>query len=312
MLRARIRLSFEGESEPPTVLERELEVQVPRNRQGEEYVAEYLLSELDKEMAVHAHYTQLPETEDIWNQTTMRFTLDDLANQEYFNRVNTHWVWFEISNLFLRAKYLLAQSRAIKDAEVSLGGDTEKKNVLYNLHFRKMDFFDLAVVLLAKVQDLFFRLLFENLGASLVPISPEKHDWERLLTRDRIADGLKNRAGNPKLAALSENEYQEIKRIFDAFANPHYVQAFTAYRDRFAHRLTPAVDYPGMAAAVENRTGTPIFDQTGRQTGTSWSFGGSWAGIDYKFLDLYDDTTKTMEHWVSLLRELKKLPRFIP
>ena len=59
-----------------------------------------------------------------------------------------------------------------------------------------MDAFDLAVHGLAKIEDLFLRLIFENLGGTLVEVDLTQPGWERYLTLDRIMDSALHAFGS--------------------------------------------------------------------------------------------------------------------
>jgi hypothetical protein len=199
-----------------------------------------------------------------------------------------------------------------------------------------MERFNLAAFYLAKIEDLLVRLIFENVGASLVAIDFSDPDWERQLTWKRLKEGLKkhpasvrNRswrvrlltwtkrklgqvAGNPHLEAMTEVEYRELTDILAQFRSPQFVQKFVSYRDRLAHRITPSVDYPEMYTYLEDRRGKVHRNPAGEVKSVVWAIGGRPKAAEYSFLELFEFAVSTLRHWVSLLARLKSVARFSP
>lgn len=333
VIHVRMLVTFEGASKTPRAFEKAFEVNEEPSPEGERLVWEHLSSEMDKEMALGEYYDALPDIGVLGQPVRQTFSLDEIASSAYFDRRNTRWVWFEIDKTLIQAKFLLAEARTYKAIEPPARQDPAENQLLYNLHCKKMGAFDSAVYRLAKTEDLFLRLVFENLGASLVPQNP---NWERQLTWERIKEGLRKRtvpstelslwdrltsrfksvfgknALNPHLEALSEADYQALVTVFRQFRGPAFVRDFVAYRDRLTHRITPSVDYLEFYTHLEDRNPRPLRDKTGTVVGKSYSIGARPTQPEYLFLQIYDAAVKTMQHYVTLLVGLKAMPRFSP
>jgi len=63
-------------------------------------------------------------------------------------------------------------------------------------------------------------------------------------------------------------------------------------------------------AQLEDRVGRPIFDSTGAQSGTVYDIGAMPTQPLYQFVSLFDVTTRTLQHYAELLRQLRSVPRF--
>ncbi len=276
--------------------------------------ARLLLAELRKELQWHAFHSELPAVDEFMGGVRQTFRAEDFITGAYFDRQNTHWVWFEIGNTLLEIKVLLAQAKAYKSLEPVKSIDPAGNNYLYNLHFLKMEKFNLAVFYLAKIEDLVFRLLFENLGASLVPVDINEPGWERALTWKNIRVGLgrKARETNSAVAGLTDDEYRRLRRILARFRRPLFVRRFLEYRHRLTHRLKPSVDYAELSTHLENRVGRPLHDEEGREKGRSWGIGGRPTEPEFRFNELYGLAVNALQHYIALLGKLKAIPRFSP
>jgi hypothetical protein len=196
MTRLTLKLTCKGEPGTPQVFERSVDVDVPSNITGEESLGEDLSSELATQIALGDFYDSLPDVSGIRTVGEQTFTLDDIRTSSYFYRRNTRWMWFEISQTLLHAKFLFARARAYKSIEPPRRDVRAENIALYNIHHNKMDAFDLAVHGLAKIEDLFLRLIFENLGGTLVEVDLTQPGWERYLTLDRIMDSALHAFGS--------------------------------------------------------------------------------------------------------------------
>lgn len=272
------------------------------------------VAELRKELRWPRFHSQLPTMTEFLGGVRQTFRLEDMFTGVYFDRRNTRWIWFELGNTLLQTKVLLAQARAYKSLEPLPKNDPAKNSYLHNLHYNKMDKFNLAVCYLAKTEDLVFRLLFENIGASLVAVDMSEPGWERELTWRNIRRGVSRRAreSNPALAQLTDDEYRQMRSILARFRRPLFVRRFLEYRHRLTHRLKPSVDYPELYTYLEDRVGRALYDEEGREKGRSWGIGGRPIEPEFTFAQLYDLATNTLGHYLSLLRELKAMRRFSP
>lgn len=275
--------------------------------------ARLLLAELRKELQWHAFHSELPAVDEFLGDVQQTFRSEDIYTGTYFDRQNTRWVWLEIGSTLLQIKFLLAHARAYKSLEPPRKNDLAKNNYLYNLHYNKMDKFNLAVFYLAKIEDLVFRLLFENLGALLIAdVDITKAGWEKQVNWGKIKAALKDKTSNPALSQLSDSEYTTIRRIVAQFRHPSRIRQFLNYRHRITHRLRPSVDYPELYTYLEDRIGKPILDAEGREKGRSWGIGGRPTKPEFKFNELYGLAVNALQHYIALLRELKAIPRFSP
>jgi len=296
----------------------------------------YLSHELKKQAVFEKPYEALPNIRDFHESASQTFNAGDFSTSKYFDRRNTLWTWYEISKAVTNSKFKLAESRSYKDIEQGLASPLAGKEELYSLHTLKMDSFHLAMYQLTRIQDLLLRLIFENLGASVIRVDLRKPNWERSVVWDKMMDGLKKRRGrkrgknwrvrarewiaeflglletNPEVEALTDEEYDRLLQILRDFRGPRFVAQFICYRDRVTHGFLPSVDYPELYFSIEDRVGTPIRDSKGNRKGTMWEIGGMPANAEFVFLELYDSTAKTFGYWLGLLRKLKSIPRFGP
>ena len=312
MRNAKMTITFDGGEGPQETFEVATVLPNPHDPQGESNVADILHLEFKKEVLSHEYHAKLPDVTDFLGPVKQAFTtrLSDLLRMS--DRHNTRWIWFEIGNHLLRIEFLLAQARAYKDLEPPHNVDLTQNILLYNVHLLKMDKFDLASLYLAKVEDLLLRLLLENLGGRIGKIDAGVPGWEKKLTWERFKEGVKDRASNPALAALKDDEYDTIVDAIRTFRNPHYVDKSVLYRDSITHRVTPSVDYPELYIYLQSRIGTPIYDSAGKKIGEEIDTALGRTKAEYQFLSLYDNTVKTMEHYITVLRSIRSVPRFSP
>lgn len=313
MTRIRMRVEFDDASSPPRVYEKQVEMQDSGTPEGEKYVADCLGLELEKELRWEEFHSTLPQVEDIGKLSSRKFTAGDIFNGAYFNRVNSGWIWFEIGNTFLEIKTLLSHARTYKELEPPRRNDPAANNFLFNVHITKMEKFNLAMILLRKIEDLLLRLVFENLGPSLaLDIDINAPGWEKKLTWKSVKAGIREGRKNPALSCLTDEELREITKVMNEFGSPQYAQDVAAYRNRLTHGLMPSVDYLEFSANVENRVGQPIVDAAGKHVGATWAIGGRPTQADYEFPGLYNDAVKTLEHYVMMLHRLRSLPSLTP
>jgi hypothetical protein len=94
------------------------------------------------------------------------FNRNDIVSGTHEDRLNTRAMWMEMSHTLLRAKYLLAQSRAYHEPEQTYFSSehSEAENFSWHTHLDKMKRFDLAVFMIGRISDHTARLIFERLG----------------------------------------------------------------------------------------------------------------------------------------------------
>lgn len=313
MARVKVSLSFEPESKEPQVFERVIEVGDIREPGGKEFVALHLFSEMVMEPSVHRYFLALPSVDDFLRPVKQTFRSEDLFSGIYEDRINTREMWMEIGNTLLRAKHLLALSRAYHDQERahSQSGSSEGENLAWYFHLDKMKHFDLAIVLVGKVSDLTARLVFERLGASLIPnLDRNDPDWERSVTWSGIRGGLEDRARNPCLASLEDSEYKKLQEIFADFLRTDHGTKLWGYRKEFTHRITPSVDRPELYTHLQCREKIPITDTAGQRKGWTKNIGTRPTRAKYTFENLYEDAANTLRHYVSMLERLKAISPF--
>ena len=312
---AKVRISFDEDSDEPLVIEREFKFVDLRKPGGREFVAFNLLSKAAVETRWGPHYLDLPDVSKFARPISQSFGMSDLATGLYEDRVNTRLMWSELSHVLLRVKVLLARSKAYRDEELtdSFSSESEAESLRWHLHLDKMENFDLATIMLGKVNELTARLVFERLGASLIPgLDFAKSDWEREITWKNIQKGLSNRAGNSYLMSIPDMEYGEIQKIFEEFLDSEHGRRGWAYRVELVHRITPSVDHPNLYTHLEDREKRPIVDENGKIKGWSKYIGSAPTKADYSFEELYADAVETFTHYFSLLERLKAIPRFSP
>jgi hypothetical protein len=273
------------------------------------------ISKAEVESRWARYYLALPDVAKFAQAVKQSFSLHEFASGAYEDRINTRLMWVELSHVLLRVKVLLAQANAYHDQELSESQDSssEAENIKWHLHLDKMEHFDLAIIMLGKVNELTARLVFERLGASLIPsLDTTKPNWERNVTWTNIRNGLANRVGNPQLAAMPDAEYDVTRKIFEDFLATEHGRRALAYRNRMVHRITPSVDHPGFYTQLENRETKPILDENGQVKGWQKAIGAMPSTAEYTFDELYADAAQILEHYFSLLERLKALPRFSP
>jgi hypothetical protein len=334
MVDVTMRIIFADGAAPAQTFEINEQLPEPRDIDSEKRMWEYLARELKKETVFGPHYEALPVISDFLQSANQTFNMNEFSASTYFDRRNTLLTWYEISKAVTKSKFKLAESRAYKEIEQSLAKSDAEREQLYRLHIPKMDCFNLATLNLVRIEDLLLRLLFENLGASLVPVDLKKPNWQRSVKWDKIIDGLKKRRGrsmswwermrdriaqllghsnaNPHLEALTEEEFEAVIRILREFRSPHFTSQYLRYRDRMTHGFMPYVDFAELYFSTEDRVGTPIFDSRGKRKGTKWRISAMSTTPEYEFLGLYESGAKTLAHWLGLLRRLRAMPRFGP
>jgi hypothetical protein len=311
MFEASIRLRFTGGNEPEQTFEAKKELPEPRDNEGEKRLSQCFFHELEKQSVLRKYYEALPDIEDFFEFAGQAHGLEEFCPPTYFNRRNTQWTWREISNAVTFAKFKLAESRSYKDIEQT-GAFADRPDLRY-VHILKMDCFHLAMLQLTRIQDLVLRLIFENLGASVIQVDLRRPNWERSIIWDKMMDGLKKgRVTNPVVEGLSDGEYTGLLEVLRDFRNPRFVAEFISYRDRTTHGFLPSVDYPDLYFATEDRLGNDIRDSGGKLVGTTWAIKLTPERSEVQFLELYKSATDTLAHWLGLLRKLRLIPRFGP
>ncbi|MGA8221791.1 MAG: hypothetical protein WB780_09065 [Candidatus Acidiferrales bacterium] len=313
-VKATVRITFEDKSKSPALFEKTVEFSDLRDPGGDEFVAQYLLATVEMESRWGKYRLSMPDVSHFHRSVNQSFGLADLASPVYEDRINTRAIWVEIAHTLLRVKSLLSKSRAFHDVQRLIPGGSEAENVVWHLHLDKMENFDLGSILLGKVSELTARLIFERLGASLIPkLDRSKPDWERNVTWRRILKGFADRTGNPNVASLSDSEYQEVQEILAKFLDIENGKRLLDYEHKLVHRITPSVDNPRFYTHLESRAWTPIIDeQTGQPKGREKSFGTMRSTAEYSFLELFEDGVQTLRHYVDLLGRLDAIPRFGP
>jgi hypothetical protein len=313
MTTAKIRVVFDPGSAHPLSFEKDVEFTDLREPGGKEFVAARSLWELGKESRMGNHYIDLPSTENFLRRVTQTFHLEDFSSGAHEDRLNTRSMWAEMSHILLRVKHLLAESRSYHDEEQSYlsSDDAEAENFSWHLHLDKMERFDHAITLMGKIGDLMARLIFERLGASLIPnLDRSKPEWERAIILSAIRESLADRTGNPYVASLSDAEYAALREILDHFHEADHAVRLKGYKNRLAHRVTPSVDRPGLYTYLESRERTPITDASGEIIGSSGTIRVSRSVAEYAFLDLYADAVQTLGHYITMLERLEAIPPF--
>jgi hypothetical protein len=222
---------------------------------------------------------------------------------DMINPWNADGIWLEICNSCLHVAHNLALAKAY--------WDTEPKEVpierWYYCHAQKTAALHLAVFYLAKVQDLVVRLLFESIGERLIQVDQSDPDWERQLTMRNLKNGL---ARLHSSGDLKHEEYVLIVAAIDKPTKAPRGKLVVEYRNRVAHRLAPSVDHTELSPVLQDRVGRPVYDEHGSRTGTAWPFRIASAKPDFVFEELYDAIVEYLSAVVSMLEQLKALPRF--
>jgi len=213
MARVTVQIKFAVEGKPTREFERETELPDLRDPGGDEFVARELFASLDNMARWGAYYEALPDVSRFIRPTKLSFDVRQLFS-DYDNRSNTVAMWFEIGRTLLRVKGLLARARAFHDLQSSSVEDARESEHEWHMHLRKMEKFDQAIMFLGKVSDLVARLVFERLGASMIPNLDLEHDeWERRVTLGVVRENFERREENDHLLLLPEAEYQTIRQI---------------------------------------------------------------------------------------------------
>src|SRR5258706_12806573 len=183
IIKAALRLTFSGGGSSLQEFEAEEEFPGPRNAPGEERFWKHLLQELKREPSFGKFYDELPDISALaGGPDEQSLSMTDFDMDRYFNWRNTYHAWLEIHNLLISTKYNLVESRAYKALEGLPGESANDLKIPYLLHIKKMDCFKLATLNMVRIEDLLLLLIFENLGASLISVDFEKHDWQKHIT----------------------------------------------------------------------------------------------------------------------------------
>jgi hypothetical protein len=281
------------------------------DRQDAERLSAQLFTEIEKEMFVGGYLAEF-KSFDFSSHPSVHFSIQQVVASEHLFIGNTREVWFEISNNFLEARYLLSQSRAMKQVELehikrlglSQTGAASDPRIL-NIHLNKIDSFDRGVYLLTRTEDLLLLLLFVNLGNSLVAVDPTtKPDWQKDIRWEPVKEGLKKRGAgsNPYLDALSDQDYESILRVMQRFKGTQDVAEIIRYRDEITHRIHPSVDYPGFTGQLrfESKVGSVTKIVHAKGSGE----------VRHQFTMLYGKALRVFNHYVCTLGELKQVSRF--
>ncbi|HEU5402817.1 MAG TPA: hypothetical protein VFU86_15770 [Terriglobales bacterium] len=312
-MRVHVTVAFEDSSETPLRFSRTFEIAKSPAESGQKMYATELLVAAEADLIWADYWGDLPKVETVIENLRQTFSLDDLASGMYDERRTVQWIWLEIANLLHQTKIILARAKAFKTIESRYVAANTDENTLANIHITKLESLNLAVIYLAKVNDLILRLVFESFGGTLVPVDRAKPEWERELTWENIKEGLKERNSNPRLKEITDEEYNELRDILARLRGSHVYRTFIRYRNAVAHRAQPLVDYPQFHNAPEVLSEWTINrDAEGREVSRVRGFGGRKDTPDYTFEGLYATATTTFKHWVQLLQRLRSMPRFGP
>jgi hypothetical protein len=312
---ARVRLSFEPDTEKPRVFERDVDLGELREDGGREFVAQRLFSELEKDSHYIEYRSALPSIDSFLRPVKQTFRGLEMVSDTFDDRLNTREMWLEIGNTLLRVHHLLPKSRTYHDAELTHCGsqDPQAENLSAVFHLDKMANFDLVTILLQKIHDLAARLVFERLGASLLgDLDQSDPEWERFITPGKVRKALSNRARNPQVAALSDDEYSTLLNVLDELRKSDDGTKLQSYRNKFVHRIAPSVDRTDLYGHLQDRRKTPIVGEDSKVKGWTKGFGGRPATPQYVFLELYDSAVQTLSDYVDTLKRLEAMPRFGP
>lgn len=313
MALGKIRIEFNSDSDQPIVFEKTVEFTNLREPGGAEFVAEEALAEFEKASLFGKHYEALPGLACFVRDMNMSFQIADFFTGAHQDRVNARELWHEISHILHRVRYLLAESRAYHDLEqiyVSRSDD-DSKNFAWHLHLDKIERFNLSVVLLGKISDSVSRLVFERLGASLIPsLNRTKPDWERQINLTNVKTGLKDRTGNPHVSSLTDADYHSLQEVLNDVQVSDEAARIWAFRLKFVHRITPSVDRADLYPHLQSRERTPVSDSTGKVTGWRGSVTAPRPTGEYAFLDLYSDAVQAFKHYVAVLQRLEAIAPF--
>jgi hypothetical protein len=274
-------------------------------------LARHMFRECEMEMYYRNRRQELPAFDgfsDARDWSLSPAAVSDLT--KWAAHANTAEAWLQIQNVFLEAAHLLAQARAYKDLEDK--EQDEDQQLL--IHIVKMQFFNSAVFLITKLEDLFLLLLFVNSGCSLIPtVDVHSDDWFKEITRSAIHQGLRLRRSelccvrfrktNPYLDGLTDDDYRTIRRVLKKLGSAFSVRIIRNYRNAVAHRGLPAVDRPSFSPAFR-------FPQK-RASSISLGFGGR-AAVEYSFVELHGHAGRAIKHCETQLRRIKAIPILTP
>ena len=216
-----------------------------------------------------------------------------------FDVQNSQALWFELSNLILRAEHDLISSEVFKSLEpqgVSFEDD-RAVNDLFLVHNRKSVVQDLV-----KVQDLVNRLLHESLGGDLVDTTV--NDWERSqLTRGRVELGLRRKLDR---GYITRQDFDAIKAAVSIPDTASKRALVVEYRNRMTHHVQPSVDYPNFYSYVEPRVWHEIKDETGKTIGKSRTIR-AFPPMVYSFSQLHEAYAEYLDAVVAMLDELSRI-----
>jgi hypothetical protein len=289
---------------------REINLPIPPTDSGMYLMAAQTFCEIEKEILFADFHEQLADPSLLSVYENRSITFESVTAGQMEADSNMQQVWCEITNTLIAARYLLAQSRGCKEVEVSLPNPRPgyPTSDVLNMHISRMNAFDAAVYRLAKIEDLFLLLLFVSFGCSLAEVNMDDEDWQKRVSWKSIREGLKRRnpaiVSNKYLNGLPDEDYKSILTVFNKFKNPLEVNEIVNYRHATTHRIPPAVDYHGFNGVLkyvkpEDRSGKPVSGLLARTY-----------KLDHEFLTLYAKAVKVYEHYVQVLKELKKVRQF--
>lgn len=307
MGKARLRIVFD--SDDSAEFERIFEFPDLQDPKDRGFVASYIFSEVAAFSRWGQHFATLPNIDKLQRPVQQTFQPIELISGSYEDRVNTRAVWWDVLNVLLHVRALLAQAMAYDEQEAvqRASNEPEAANLSWHCHLNKLEKFDSAVGNLGKICDLVARLVFERLGATLMDTN--KRHWDRNLKLSEIRDRLSDR-NDPRVALLSDAEYQDLVKILDAFLSTDDVRKTRNYRNRVTHHVRPSVDRTELYSRLESRKKTEILDENGKIKGWSIGFGGTPSVAEYSFADLRESAVKNFGYYISLLERLDAMPRF--
>src|ERR1019366_304321 len=112
-MKATVRITFEDESKSSLVFEKAVGFSELHDPGGDEFVAQYLFAEVEKESRWGKYWLTLADVSRLHRSVKQTFRPEDLASSAYEDRINTRAMWVEIGHTLLRVKSLLAKSRAL-------------------------------------------------------------------------------------------------------------------------------------------------------------------------------------------------------
>jgi hypothetical protein len=264
-----------------------------------------LLDEVAFDVAAELHtfdnWSALPRPSDLARQSKQART--PLEPTDMINPWNADGLWLEIYNSYLHVAHSLARAKSYKDVEPT-GVPIEG---WYYCHAEKIAALDLAVFFLAKIQDLVVRLLYESIGERLISVDLTDPDWPRQMTLKNLKNGLARLRSS---GALDAAEYNAIISAIEIPSRTPRGALVVDYRNSLAHRIRPSVDHAELSPVLQERIGRPVYDEHGTQRATSWPFRVGAARPDHTFNELYAAFVEYLGAVISMLEELKSLPRF--